>query len=152
MNGGRNEQPGEHSWIRYKWPLFCLTKLGLPPKPPPSCWGYVLICHLRHQAPGGCRDLMNGARASVPSRPSITFCGCAALQTNNSCCEASAALTDWRHTFFIQITGRPQTRREVYQNALLWLNIRSHAALKPGSSSLTEIDPSQAPGSAHHPA
>lgn len=99
MNSGHNKQPGEHKWIKYKWPLFFVTELGLPPKlqpfSTPPAGATVLICHLCHQTPRGCLDLMNGARASVPSLPSINFCGCAALKTNNSCWEASATLTLW---------------------------------------------------------
>lgn len=32
MNLGHNKRPGEHIWIKYKWSLSFLAKLGLTPK------------------------------------------------------------------------------------------------------------------------
>lgn len=76
------------------WPSWDFLQSSYPSHPPARA--PVLICHLCLQAPRGCLVLMNGARASVLTLPSIKFSGCT-LKSNSSCWEASATLLEFRN-------------------------------------------------------
>lgn len=60
----------------------------------PPVGALALVCHRGHQARSSCLVLMNGERASVLTLPSISFCGCTALKTDNPCQGHSATLVE----------------------------------------------------------
>lgn len=74
------------------WPSWGLLQAPETPFTPSLTGSYSPHLSAGAIGPRGVvRCLMNGARASVPSLPSINLCGRAALKTNSSCKEGDAS-------------------------------------------------------------